>query len=71
MDNKDKKEFVEQLIDNIKNDILSRIEAMPENWDGVELRMYIRDKFADCVFGDMQKRRVRKYRNELIVNGKL
>lgn len=71
MDNKEKKEFVDQLINTIKNDILNRIEAMPENWDGIELRLYIRYRFSDCVFGDLSNSRIRKFKNELLINGKL
>ena len=72
MNVQDKKEFISQLIDNVKNDILNRVEAMPENWDGVELREYIKDKFDECACPDFTRRkRKRAYKNELLINGKL
>jgi hypothetical protein len=72
MREQEKKEFVESLIDRIKQDILSRIEAMPEIWDGIELRQYIADRFKDCIWDQgLKGSRKRDYKNELLINARL
>ena len=63
------KRFVRQLIDAVETNIVAAIDAgkTPDNWDGVELRWYIAEKFADCVFGDFSKRRKAEYKNTVLV----
>lgn len=54
----------------VRDDILSKVDAMPEEWDGVELREYIKYRFADCVYLEALKGARRKaYRNTLLTNG--
>lgn len=45
MNKQEKKEFIENLIEDVKTEILTKINQIPEDWNGVELRMYIADKF--------------------------
>jgi len=48
------------------------VEKMPDEWDGVELRQYIADMFADCVIkGTMSRKRRIAYNNEVLVKGLL
>ena len=63
------KRFVKGLINNVEIEIIANIDAgkTPDNWDGVELRWYIAEKFADCVFGDFSKRRKAEYKNTVLV----
>ncbi len=67
--------FAAELIDSVKFEILGRIDDMPEDWDGIELRRYIADKFEESV-GVLARGRVRSsgnsnrlraYHNEVLV----
>jgi hypothetical protein len=62
------KRFVRQLIDTVEINIVAVIDAgkTPDEWDGTELRWYIAEKFADCVFGDVSKRRKAEYKNTVL-----
>ncbi|OJB45888.1 hypothetical protein BGV57_03170 [Burkholderia ubonensis] len=42
-----KRKFVKDLIKNVQDDVMKRIEHMPADWDGVELRQYIGKKFEN------------------------
>lgn len=70
MDTKAKKVFVQELIGSVQNDILAKVELMPEAWDGHELRRYIADIFEGSIMtlGKHKRyaKRYRAYKNELI-----
>lgn len=67
-----KKEFIEDLINMVRDDILSKVDAMPEEWDGVELREYIKDRFVDCThLTALKGARRGAFRNTLLTNGVL
>lgn len=57
------REFVSDLILAVRTKILNA--DIPAEWDGIELRQYIADQFAEQV-GDMDKRRRREYRNDIL-----
>lgn len=60
--------FINTLISNVKRDIMSKVEDMPEEWDGHELRRYIADKFDDAnLWKRMSMQRRRAYNNTVIV----
>ena len=68
----EKKEFVTTLINMVRDDILKKVDAMPETWDGVELREYTKDRYTECCyFTGLKGKRKRDYKNELIINGRL
>jgi len=72
MDEFEKQIFVNELMHNVKMEILKKIKKMPEEWDGAELRWFIRDEFQEIVFcgyGDRRKKRYKDYRNSCIING--
>lgn len=62
--------FIAELIGNVQDGIIKKTDKLPENWDGIELRWYIADKFADAVMGSYDKRskRYKDYENEVLVN---
>jgi len=72
MTRQEKKEFCTQLIEGVKSLVMERLECVPENWSGIELRWFINEVFDDqCVFGqfrDHRTKRYRKYHNDVIVN---
>ena len=65
-------EFVKGLAGNVVNEIVQKIAdgKIPAEWDGIELRWYLADRFADAVMGSDKKggKRHRSYRNTVNVN---
>ncbi len=49
MTKKEQKRFIKELISNVEKDILKKADQFPEVWDGRELRIFIAEKFNDCV----------------------
>lgn len=39
MDKANKIRIINELCDNLKADMLTSVEALPKEWDGIELRM--------------------------------
>jgi hypothetical protein len=37
--------FVEEVIDDLRTHILQRVNKMPAEWDGIEMRRYMTDYF--------------------------
>lgn len=65
-----KKRFIRDLIKNTQGTILANIDKMPNEWDGIELRQYIADKFSESIyvpFTGNEKMRRREYKNEVLV----
>ena len=62
-----KRRFIRELIGNVRDEIIAKTEKMPEEWNGIELRRFVADKFHDCVGCPMDKRRLHDYNNEVIV----
>ena len=70
MNKQEKITFIETLTETLKQDMLSKIDRMPEEWDGLELRYLMKDKGAECVWAGMgNKQRLRAYRNDCRVKG--
>lgn len=67
MKNKQKR-FINEMIENVKQEILRRAESIPEEWDGIELRWLIRDHFnLIAIEGVGSNKRKRDYNNEVLV----
>lgn len=45
-----KADFIEELIDAVKGTVLARVKDMPGTWDGLELRRYVAERFADAAY---------------------
>ena len=72
MDIPQKLTFIHELIDNVKDEIITKVADMPEEWDGIELRWLVVEKFAMEVvarFKDKRSRRYQDYRNFIITKG--
>lgn len=64
-------QFVETLIESVRREVTRNIlqGRIPADWDGIELRKYIADKFNDCVCNDLIKgKRLREYRNIIAIS---
>lgn len=69
MTKNDKKVFIHDLILDVKDEVLSKVDSMPENWDGLELRQYISDCFRQIVFDKtLIGKRKKNYINDISVN---
>lgn len=47
MTKEEKKLFIDDIMDNIRQDIISKLDKIPESWSGRELRMYIVERTAE------------------------
>jgi hypothetical protein len=66
MNKPDKQQFIRDLVASVQRTVLEAVDHMPEEWDGIELRQYLADKFVDSTF-NMNARRKRDYRNTVAV----
>lgn len=67
MTQEDKRKFIRELINRVKAEVIAKTERMPEEWDGMELRQFIADKFSECVmWRDWNKQRLKDYRNYIL-----
>ncbi len=47
MTKQDQTRIINELFDGAKRTLLTRVSAMPEGWDGFEIRRYVADYFAE------------------------
>jgi hypothetical protein len=62
-----KKTFIRELVASVQREAESKIAAMPKEWDGIELRWYLAEKFSESTMNTGHSRRKREYDNEVIV----
>ena len=70
MTKRDQRQFVGDLLRNIRADIMSAIRSglIPRSWDGIELREYIADKTQRSrATHALVGRRARDYRNHITI----
>lgn len=72
MTDPEKLEFVCSLTESVKNDLAKALRAgsVPANWDGMELRQWLADKFT-AVVSPMIGKRMRDYVNDVLIDPKL
>lgn len=65
----DQKRIVHELCFSVEGGIISAINAgaIPDDWDGFELRQLTAERFARCT-GKMSLKRKREYNNTVLVN---
>lgn len=66
----EKEQFVKDLMGHVQASLLRKLDKVPEEWDGMELRMWIADTFDWERTGSMvmEKKRLKNYKNEVLVN---
>ena len=65
----EKLEFLNNFIDHVEDSIILNIDKFPDNWDGIELRQLIADKFQWETFPEyLTGKRKREYKNSIIVD---
>jgi len=65
-----KKAFIRELFKSIEISLIEKIDKMPEEWDGIEIRELAADKFAESTLFHRRRdlrQRATNYRNEVIV----
>ena len=71
MNKKEQRKFITQLMNNIKKDLQKEVSKYPDNWDGFELRMRIKDAAADALMFNVKEypfnKRYKAYKNEVLV----
>lgn len=73
MNSNEKRRFIEDLTANVRENLINKIPKMPEDWDGLELRELLAEKFTEsCLMSQGRanrkqfRRRLNDYRNEVI-----
>lgn len=62
-----KKTFVRELLDQVSAKLLDDVRHLPADWDGIEIRRWIADRFADqCL--PMDRKRLKDYRRAVLTN---
>ena len=68
MTKKEQRQFIINICDNLKTNMLEKTESIPENWDGYELRQYLADKASEFLYLKMDKQRKKNYENDILIN---
>ena len=55
-----------ELLGSVKKTMLTNVDRMPVEWDGVELRQYAADKFDEQASIAMPRERYKDYRNAVL-----
>jgi len=68
MNLQNKERFIAEVMKNLEEGLLKKIEELPEEWDGFEIREWIKDYYeANFGYLRMPLARKRAYCNELRV----
>lgn len=68
MNKKEQRQFIINICDNLKTNMLEKVDKIPENWDGYELRQYFVDKAEEFNWFAMDSKRKKSYENDVIIN---
>lgn len=66
MDRDEKITFMSELCAAVLHAAVAKVDQMPEDWNGIELRDYLADKFDESRWQVHNKKRRKAYRNEVI-----
>ncbi len=67
MKKEDQVRITNELLDNLKKDMLEAVSKIPEEWDGLELRMLLEDKVKGFTYHGNDKR-YKEFKNHVLVN---
>ena len=67
MDKQNQERIVNELIDNLRKNVLEKVEKFPEHWDGIEIRHFVADWFKQyyCYKPIASRKRKSAYLNEI------
>jgi len=72
MNKREQRRFINELVGNVKREILDKLPNLPKEWDGIELRWLISEEFQEIVFAgwhDKRDKRYQSYINERMIKG--
>lgn len=68
MNQQEKIQFIRDITDNLRDTLLERVDRIPEEWDGIELRELLMDVAeSQFVYIKMPVSRKRAYNNTVLV----
>lgn len=68
MNQQEKIQFILDITDNLRDTLLERVDRIPEEWDGIELRELLMDVAeSQFVYIKMPVSRKRAYNNTVLV----
>ena len=65
----EKKYLIEALLEEAKKGLINKVDKMPEEWAGVEIRQFIADYLEANYVIRMEGKRKNDYRNDVMVLG--
>lgn len=65
MKKEDQKTLVEAILANLSNSLMEKLDNLPDNWDGFELRQWIADYYTTRFVMIMPRYKARGYRNDI------
>jgi len=73
MNLEERKRFITELCNNVRDELLKAADRMPDAWDGHELRQILTDRFTESSnmsdpMRNKRGRRRRDYENEKLVS---
>jgi len=69
MNKEDKRQFIKDISETMKDALLSKVNRMPEEWDGHELRQLFQDYVKEEInWSKMDRNRKKEYDNARRVN---
>ncbi len=63
----EKKRFIRELMGNVRDNLLKKVDKMPDEWDRHEIRQLIADMFAHDT-AMMSRPRMNAYKRCVLVN---
>lgn len=69
MTKQEKRRFIRELFTTIQKELVGKVNQMPEEWNGIELRQLAADKFAESTILKRHdlRRRFNEYRHAVII----
>lgn len=70
----EQRQFIGALVAAVLGDLMRDAGRVPEDWDGIELRQWIADRFQDSAYvlqRPENRRRYRDYKNVIATTGGL
>lgn len=67
MDTKEKQEFIDSIINSVRENLIADLPKVPEDWAGLQLRMWIARRFENQVWRNTLPSEKRNFENDLAV----
>lgn len=69
MNASEKRQIIKDLCANLEHFLINRVDLMPEEWDGIEIRQLMADAVNNRFnHRPMERSRMKEYKNTVLVN---